>query len=123
MSKPDILPDSRAREMRGQQWDEQFGWMVPIFCASCGKPGGYVPEQNMDFVSYLCDDPCAKLYGEDAAVTLIPDEVYWRKIEEEQLERYGRVLSLPELQAVVDENASPLARLILKGRQERGSIR
>jgi len=88
---------------------------VPIACGSCGADGGLVPEENMTFVFWLCQ-PCFAKYGELTNVMVMPDEIFWAKVQEEQLESYGRALSTSELIAVVAADASPLATLITERR-------
>jgi len=110
----DLLPDSRMKDRR-QFVPGPMGNMVPIFCANCGVDGGLVPEAGTTFVCWLCRT-CAEALGEVAGCMLMPDEVYWQKLKEEQLEQYGRYLTEPELVAVVEAGASPLATLIKQGR-------
>lgn len=91
----DMLPTSVARELRGRVMRRGVPW-VPIFCANCGCDGGFVPEAACDFAFYLCE-PCAEKWSPLAGTMLVPDEVFWRKLNDAQLERYGRHLSVPEL--------------------------
>jgi hypothetical protein len=108
----DTLPDSRLSNPRGLILGSgPLGNWVPIFCASCGKPGGACPAENMHFICWLCHD-CAAKYGEAASMMMMPDEVFWARVKEAQLETYGRQLAAPELAAVVAEDASPLATLL-----------
>lgn len=109
-----ILPDSRPRERRGLVL-RNGAWWTPVFCANCGADGGLVPEEGMTFAFYLCN-PCAETHGEIQGTVMIPDEVFWQKLREEQLEKYGRLLSPEELHAVAQSNTSPLATLIREGR-------
>lgn len=109
----DILPDSRLERPKGAVW--RGSWWVPVFCANCGADGGLVPEENMTFAFYLCD-PCAEKYGEVAGTYLMPDEVYWERLKQEQLNTYGRVLTAEELVQIVEADASPLATLIKQRR-------
>lgn len=112
MSK-DILPDCRLRVLhtpKGVIHSPMGNW-VPIFCANCGGPGGAVPEENMTFVFYLCN-ACAEQHGEIAGTMLMPDEVFWEKLKQEQLEAHGRFLTEQEIVDAVESDASPLATLI-----------
>jgi hypothetical protein len=88
----------------------KINW-VPIYCANCGKANGFVPEENMDFVCWLCD-PCAERWGPELALAMIPDEIFWQKVHYEQLEKYGRVLSPLELQTVAESSCTPLSKLL-----------
>lgn len=45
----------------------------------------------------------------------MPDEVFYQKVAEEQLETYGKFLSEQELITIVEEDASPLATLLKEG--------
>jgi len=111
-----LLPDSRLKDrLKGivRATVGIFGTInwVPIFCANCGKPNGYVPEENMDFVCWLCA-PCSERWGSQYGLALMPDEVFWQKAHHEQLEKYGRLLSDRELLAVSESNSTPLAKLL-----------
>lgn len=114
VSRIELLPDSRAKVVRGIEFRGGVAW-VPIFCANCGKSGGLVPEENMTFAFYLCD-PCGATWGHLAGTLAMPDEVFWAKVKQEQIEQYGRELSPNELVQVVEADASPLATLIIAGR-------
>jgi hypothetical protein len=110
MTMAEILPDCRTKDRRNFS-QTQLGISVPIFCANCGAPGGDVPEENMTFAFYLCTR-CAETYGQIAGMMMMPDQVFFEKVKQEQLEAYGRYLSELELLAVVEADASPLATLI-----------
>ena len=111
-----VPPDSRLRDrlkgvVRGLLPGVGFVNWVPIFCANCGKPNGYVPEENMDFVCWLCD-PCAVTVGPELVGVLIPDEIFWMKAEAEQLEKHGRLLNMAELQVAADSPCTALGKLL-----------
>ena len=95
------------------QWGK-FGSLntVPIFCANCGKLGGYVPEENCTFAVWLCDDPCAEKYGVIAGTLCMPDEMFWAKVAQEQLDRYGRFLTEQELLEASSNSTNPLSSLL-----------
>lgn len=108
--KRGILPDSRARETKGRIFTPMGTW-IPIFCANCGADGGSCPEENMNFMFYLCNE-CFKKYGQIAGTMVMPDEVFFERMRQQQLESYGRYLTEQEVAAVVEADASPLAKLI-----------
>lgn len=110
----DILPDSRAKETKGRIFTPGGAW-VPVFCANCGKPGGSCPEENMTFLFYICPK-CNETYGQIAGTMVMPDEVFFEKLKQEQLQSFGRYLTEAELVTVVQEDASPLATLLKSGR-------
>lgn len=112
----DLLPDSRARETRGRVFTAG-GVMIPVYCANCGTDGGLVPEHGMTFVFYLCT-PCAKTHGPIAGMMMMPDEVFFERLKQEQLASFGRYLTEQELTAVVEADASPLATLLNERRKE-----
>ena len=116
-----IAPDSRLRDrarglIRGlfPLLGHAINW-VPIFCANCGKPNGYVPAENCDFVCWLCT-PCSEKHGAEYGGALVPDEIFWQKAKHEQLSMYGRLLSPRELQAVAESGNGPLATLLSEKR-------
>ncbi len=116
MSAPEILPDSRAKAGRGAvPTCTPMGWMVPIYCANCGVEGGMVPEENMTFAFWLCT-PCFEKHGAIAGTMVQPDQVFWENVKQEQMDKYGRLLSPDELKDVATANTTPLAALIREGR-------
>lgn len=116
MSDFDVMPDSRLKTTftpMNAQWREG-GWWIPIFCASCCAPGGFIPQENMTYAFYLCN-PCALKYGKLTTMMMIPDQVFWERVKQEQMERYGRYLTTDELVAVA-AGKSPLATLLREGK-------
>lgn len=108
----DILPDSRAKITRHRVFQGGVAW-VPVYCANCGKDGGLVPEENMTFVFYQCQ-PCADKTGPLLDHYKMPDEVFFEKVKQEQIAAYGRYLTPEEIGAVIENNDTPLAKLLLK---------
>lgn len=113
--KPEILPDSRLKH-NGTPKGRIFtpmGTLVPVYCVNCGKDGGLCYEENTTYLFYLCD-PCFERWKPvlEANFYVMPDEIFWQKMKDEQMEKYGRLLSKEELAKVVAEDASPLATLI-----------
>lgn len=109
-----ILPDSRAKETKGRVFTAGGVW-VPFFCANCGRECGTCPEENMNFLFYLCKS-CFQTHGEITGTMIMPDEVFFAKVAEEQLASYGRYLTHEEMLKVVEEDASPLATLLKDAR-------
>lgn len=116
---PTVLPDSRAKVTKNVIFRAGVAW-VPIFCANCGAKGGSVPEENMTFVFWQCA-PCHEKYGALTTMAVMPDEVFWEQVKQEQLEKYGRILTDQELIDVVAADASPLATLVKEGRSLTGA--
>lgn len=121
--RAEVAPDSRLSKIltpKSVKWDAVWGcFMEPVFCASCGVQGPWVPEKNMDFAFWLCDkklNGCFEKHGEIAGTMVMPDQVWWEKIKQESLEKHGRELTHTELSAVVASDSSPLATLIKEGR-------
>lgn len=99
----DILPDSRLKRPVNTVMRHGILWM-PIFCANCGADGGLVPEENCTFAFYQCD-PCNLKYPTIPGTHVEPDSVFWEKVKQAQLEKYGRELSPNEIiEALKDEN-------------------
>ena len=106
----EFLPDSRLKDKDKGNVRLPFAntmpmnW-VPIFCANCGAPGGWVPEESTTFAFYLCN-PCAEKWSPLAGTMAVPDEVFWQKVKDAQIEKYGRELTAPEVvEALKDENS------------------
>jgi hypothetical protein len=117
-----VLPDSRLKNrlkgvVRGLLpiLGTQINW-VPVFCGNCGKPHGYVPEENCNFAFWLCTS-CSEKWGDMAgAVAIMPDHIFWAKVREEQLERHGRILSPQELQVAAESPCTALGKLLREKR-------
>jgi hypothetical protein len=106
----ETLPDSRARH--GVSFDQgHAGTWVPVFCANCGAEGGRCPAENMSFLFYLCNK-CAETHGAIANTMMMPDEIFFQRLAEEQQERYGRPLTPPEWERVSEDASHPLYRAI-----------
>lgn len=109
MNKPNVLPDSRSKNPVGAKC-LNGAWMIPIYCANCGADGGFVTAEAVNFAFYLCNK-CFEAYGEITNMYVMPDEVFWEKLRQEQLESHGHYLTELELAKVVEEDSSPLATL------------
>ena len=72
----DILPDSRLKAPKGAKPSRTLGWWTPVFCAICGVPYGYVPEENCTFACWLCNE-CSETHGAVFGTMMMPDEVFW----------------------------------------------
>lgn len=108
-----ILPDSRLKHpVRVQRLENNLGSLnwVPIFCANCGADGGMVPEDNMSFAFYLCNS-CAEKWVPLTNTYMEPDAVFWQKVREAQLEKYGRELAPSELVDVLKDDSSVISKL------------
>lgn len=110
-----LLPNSIAlRSSKVVQWANGMRW-IPIFCANCGKDGGMVLETDWErvknFAFNLCD-PCAEKWSPLANTLVEPDAVFWRKVQQAQLEKYGRELTSEELVEALKQDTiiSKLAR-------------
>ena len=118
----DVAPDSRARNPTGcvfVQTPSGGMWMEPVACVSCSREGGLVPQQNIEFICWVCD-PCAdKGYTRDLppGTFTSPDEHVWLEALREQVEKLGRPMTGPELVRSAESSTSPLATLLnRKGR-------
>lgn len=110
----DLLPSSVPREIRGRVAHKGAMW-IPLFCMNCGVAGPHVPEQAVQdkaYHGYLCE-PCGEKWSPLFDTMLVPDEVFWARVKQEQLEREGRELQPYEVvEALKDGNhyLSKLAR-------------
>lgn len=105
-----ILPDSRLQRNKTNQVCRNGIWHERIFCAQCGADGGLVPVENMTFAFYLCN-PCHEAMGDIPETYAMPDEVFWQKVRDAQVEQFGRVLTPEELAKELDDGDSLLSKL------------
>lgn len=106
----DVLPDSRAKTKRGIVSVKGSNY-VPIYCASCGAPGGGVSEEHVTFAFYLCDY-CFEKWGPIAGTYVEPDAVFFEKVKQAQLEKYGRFLTTEEIAKEAADESSVISKLI-----------
>lgn len=115
----DILPDSRLggiNHAKGAQLRGEI-WWVPVYCANCGRLEGMVPEENITHAFFLCDEKCAPMWANLAGTYTTPDEVFYREVQEFQMNKYGRILSLEEMVLQLDDVNSALSRLARERQQ------
>jgi hypothetical protein len=125
MPTADILPNCIAlRNEKSVVWGNGIKWL-PTFCANCGKEGGMVMQTDWDrvknFAFYLCDK-CAEKWSPLADHTLCPDEVFWRKLHEAQLEAFGRDLTEQEIVEALNDDEHIIAKLAKDRYQEAKTI-
>jgi hypothetical protein len=82
--KFNILPNSKMKNPVGARLHKSLNW-VPIYCANCGKDGGFVPEENCNFAFWLCD-PCYEKHGTIAGTMATPDDVFWAQVAQDSKE-------------------------------------
>lgn len=114
MDTSNILPDSRLKNPKGTKrvlWPWQGKTVAlecePVFCANCGKLHGYVPMVTTTFACWLCNE-CAEAMGPIAGTMMMPDEAFWKKVEEES----GGVMNFAKLQALAEEAWGAMAKLL-----------
>lgn len=102
----EVLPSSTLHDTtRGVVIDSIGVKHIPIFCANCGKSGGFVPEPSKDFAFYLCDSPCGEKWQHLMGYMAVPQEAFWAIARAEQMERLGHLMSEIEiLEALRDPN-------------------
>ena len=105
-----ILPDCRSRQGHSINRGAAGTW-VPVYCANCGCDGGMVPAEGMTFLFYLCNS-CAETYGQIAGTMVMPDEVFYDKLAQEQLQRYGRYLTMEEWNQIAEDYSHPMWTLL-----------
>lgn len=108
-----VLPDSRAKVLRGVKFINGVEH-EPCFCANCHVLGGHVPVEYTTFAYWVCNK-CESKWALQAGEMAMPDQVWWERVKQEQLEEFGRTLSDVELLKLIEEDATPLASLIKQG--------
>lgn len=115
MPNLEILPNSLTKTPKVDMNLSRNGvnWFY-LFCANCGTEGGRVMETDIpnadEFAFYLCI-PCSEKYGHVPNMMNVPDEVFWQKVREAQMERYGRELEPQEQIRELDSSDSMLSKL------------
>jgi len=111
MSTPLALPSSIPTHRKFDHSLSGAGALwIYIYCASCGADGGRVLENDYDFAFYLCND-CADKYGDIDGMYMEPDQVFWNKLYNAQMEEYGRLLTPEEIAIELQEKTSLMTKL------------
>lgn len=105
-----VLPNSVPREIKGFTMRNGIPW-INIFCANCGCDGGQIPEDTKDFAFYLCV-ACGEKWAPLAGTYLVPDEVFWEKVKQVQLDEYGRILQDYEIIEALKDGNHVLSKLV-----------
>ena len=71
---------------------------------------------QQDFAFWLCNG-CAEKHGNIPGTFMVPDEVYWQRVKDAQLERYGRELDATE---VLDQLRDPESMISKLARERQG---
>lgn len=106
---PELLPDSRAKSIKHSKLYRGINW-IPLYCANCGGDGGWVPEADCTFAFYLCDN-CEAGWKELPGTYTEPDTVFWARLKNEQMEKYGRELEPHEIIEVLKDDTSTISKL------------
>jgi len=102
-----------------------INWSLPepgtwfyLHCANCGIVTSYVraTELPVEYAFSLCND-CVEKYGEPAGFTKTPDDVFREKVEGAMRERYGHVLTQPEIELELDNPSSIISLLARDARR------
>lgn len=91
----------------------QIAW-VQTFCFSCNKLGPRVPEislQSGGYEAYVCND-CAVKYRDQLLLAVVPDEIFWRDYNSQQVETYGRTLEAHELVELSKDPNSVISKML-----------
>jgi len=67
-------------------------------------------ERVKNFAFYLCD-ACADKWSPLADAAITPDEVFWRKVHDAQMETFGRELTEAELVEALKDDTHILTKL------------
>jgi hypothetical protein len=105
----ELLPDCRTHRITSRVFRNGVAW-APIFCANCHVSGPLVPEENCTFAFWLCPS-CEGSWGQLAGTMAMPDEVFWEKCKQTQLEVYGRELNQYEVSEALKDGSNPLTKL------------
>jgi hypothetical protein len=110
----DILPNCiTTRSEKTVVWPNGQK-LIQLFCANCGKPGGLVMQTEYErinnFAFYLCD-PCAEKWSPLVDTQICPDEAFWQKVREAQMEEFGRELNAEEIAKALADETHVLTKL------------
>lgn len=90
-------------------------WLY-LYCANCGCDGGRVMETDLpeNFAFYLCDERqnnCIAKWGHLLGTFAVPDEIFFEKVRQAQIERYGRILTADEVAIELSDESSVMSKL------------
>lgn len=67
-------------------------------------------ERVKNFAFYLCE-PCAEKWSPLADYAIAPDELFWQKVRDAQLENFGRELTESEMAEALKDDTHILTKL------------
>ena len=67
-------------------------------------------DRVKNFAFYLCE-PCAEKWSPLADTALSPDEAFWKKVHEAQIEAFGRDLTPEEIVEALEDDSHILTKL------------
>lgn len=103
-----FLPDCRTSVVRDRIYRDGLNW-IPIWCAHCGKEGPRIPEDNHEFAFYECIACCEK-HPPAPGTYRVPDEDFFERMRQAQLEECGHYLSPLEIAGLPDSHPLILLR-------------
>lgn len=113
----DILPNSIPNNPK-VDWSLSSGGMrwLYLFCANCGALGGRVLETDLpeNYAFYLCGEEtnnCVDKWGDMPGTFVIPDEAFFAKVKQAEIEEYGRNLNPVEQAIELGNEFSVLSKL------------
>lgn len=107
------LPNCLARETRGLIQSAGLA-MKPVFCANCHAIAPFVVDEGMAFAFYLCEaeqNDCASKWQHVVGTIAVPDEVFFERVKQAQLEHDGRELSATEQAEALKSSDHYLSKL------------
>jgi hypothetical protein len=116
LGSADVLPNCIAREVRGAIECDGMQ-MVPVFCGNCGCDSHHrVSAETIKHAFYLCEDGpgqrnCAAKWQHLAGTHAVPDEVFFERVKQAQLEKDGRFLSVAETVEALKDSDHYLSKL------------
>lgn len=108
-----FLPDSRPRVAKNPiRIVNALGAMnwVKTYCINCGCNGPLTLEETTTFFSYLCT-PCAEKHGQWDGMFAVPEEVFFERLKNAQIEQYGKELTEVELITALQDESSVVSKL------------
>ena len=111
---PEILPNCILKDEKADPKLSGNGVeYLYLFCANCGCDGGRVLKMDVphNFAFYQCDD-CAAKYGAVVGTYVEPDAIFWAKMHQVQVERFGHVLDEFELAETLKDENHTVSKLV-----------
>jgi len=108
-SVPYVLPDCRTKQSKTFRGPDNQEY-EQAYCANCHKAGPIVLAENCNWMFWLCN-VCETKWAPVAGTYAQPDEEFFKRVAEAQLEKKARSMTAMELLKELEDPNSTFSKI------------